>query len=141
MVNLQGFSLVGAKAINYNLIIPTGLVADITYAALENQNVEISTYNSTAMKYGTVLSVGNLQVGEKYEGKKVVQSLKVGLLDANGGLLVLDKALNMKIGVKNLNNFNNIHVYGKNAAGKFVELAYKISGDSVLVSTSTFSAS
>ena len=91
------------------------------------------------MKYGTVLSVGNLQVGEKYEGKKVVQSLKVGLLDANGGLLVLDKALNMKIGVQNLNNFNNIHVYGKNASGEFVELAYKISGDSVLVSTSTFS--
>ena len=139
LVNIQGFSLVGAKAINYNLIIPTGLVADITYATLENQNVEISTYNSTAMKYGTVLSVGNLQVGEKYEGKKVVQSLKVGLLDANGGLLVLDKALNMKIGVQNLNNFNNIHVYGKNASGEFVELAYKISGDSVLVSTSTFS--
>ena len=138
-VNIQGFSLVGAKAENYNLILPTGLVADITYAALENQNVEISTYNSTAMKYGTVLSVGNLQIGEEYAGKKVVQSLKVGLFDANGGSLVLDKALNMKIGVKNLNNFNNIHVYGKNAAGEFVELAYKVVDDSVLVSTSTFS--
>ena len=138
-VNLQGFSLIGAKAGNYNLILPTGLVADITYAALENQNVEISTYNSTAMKYGTVLSVGNLQIGEEYAGKKVVQSLKVGLFDANGSSLVLDKALNMKIGVKNLNNFNNIHVYGKNAAGEFVELAYKIVGDNVLVSTATFS--
>lgn len=138
-VNLSGFSLVGTKACNYNLIIPTGLVADITYAELEKQNVEISTYDSTAMKYGTVLSVGNLQIGEEYAGKKVVQSLKVGLLDANGGLLVLDKALNMRIGVKNLNNFNNIHVYGKNSAGEFVELAYKIHGDNVLVSTSTFS--
>lgn len=69
-VNIQGFALVGAKAENYNLILPTGLVADITYAALENQNVEISTYNSTAMKYGTVLSVGNLQIGEEYAGKK-----------------------------------------------------------------------
>lgn len=138
-VNLSGFSLVGTKACNYNLIIPTGLVADITYAELEKQNVEISTYDSTAMKYGTVLSVGNLQIGEEYAGKKVVQSLKVGLLDANGGLLVLDKALNMRIGVKNLNNFNNIHVYGKNSAGEFVELAYKINGDNVLVSTSTFS--
>ena len=45
----------------------------------------------------------------------------------------------MKIGVKNLNNFNNIHVYGKNASGEFVELAYKVVDDSVLVSTSTFS--
>lgn len=139
IVNLQGFSLVGAKAGNYNLVLPTGLVADITYAKLENQNVEISTYNSTAMKYGTVLSVGNLQIGEEYAGKKVVQGLKVGLFDANGSSLVLDKALNMKIGVKNLNNFNNIHVYGKNAAGKFVELTYKIVGDNILVSTATFS--
>lgn len=138
-VSLQGFSLVGSKAKNYNLIMPTGLYADITYATLENQNVEVSTYSSTAMKYGTVLSVKDLKIGNEYAGKKIVQSMSVGLFDASGNTLVLDKALDMKINLKNLNNLNNIHVFGKNATGDYVELAYKIQGENLLVSTSTFS--
>lgn len=138
-VRLLDFWLVGSKAGNYNLILPTGLYANITHSSLESQNVEISTFNSTSMKFGTTLNVKNVEIGDDYNGKKVLRSLNVGLLDEGGNSVVVDNALNMKIEVQNLSNYNNIRVYGKNAAGKYVELKHKIEGDNLVVSTSTFS--
>lgn len=138
-VLLLKFGLVGAKAKNYNLILPTALCANITHSSLEEQNIEISTFNSTSMKFGTTLKVKGVDIGKDYNGKKVLQSLNVGLLDSNGNALMIDNALNMKIEVENLSNYNNIHVYGKNAAGKYVELNHQIVGDCLLVSTATFS--
>lgn len=137
-IEILDFRLVGSKAANYNLILPTGLVANITYSALQNKNVQISTYNSTAMKFGTVLNIKELRSDGEFNGKKVVQNLSVGLLDSSGNTLALDNALDMKIGINKIGDLNNIHVYGKNLNGEYVEIAYKISGENIIVSTSTF---
>ncbi len=138
-VELIGFSLEGQKAKNYNLVIPTNLTANITYDKLEDKNIEVSTYSSTAMKKGTTLNVSVKDAEELYQGKRVVNNFNVSLNDANGNALVLDKALTMKINIQNLNECNNIKVYGKNAKGDFVALSYIIENDEIIVSTSVFS--
>lgn len=137
-VTLLDFRLVGAKSNNYNLLLPENLFASITYSSIEQKNVEISTYNSTSMRYGTTLNVKDNDIGSEYNGKKVLQSLNVGLLDASGDTLAVDRALNMRISLNNLNNCNNIYVYGKDSSGKYVELDYKIVGDELVVSTAVF---
>lgn len=138
-VELLEFWLEGENAGNYNLIYPTGLCANITHSSLESQNVEISTQISTSMKYGTTLTVKNLDIGDTYDGKKVLQGMSVGLLDKDGNNIVPNNALNMKIEIKNLSDCNNIRVFAKNSEGEYVELGYQISGDCLLVSTSNFS--
>ena len=138
-VTLLNFTLVGTSAENYNLLLPTGLRANITYSSIEEKNVEISTYVSTALKFGTTLNVNNIEIGDRYNGKKVLQSMNVGLLDENGGAIVVDNAFNMKIGVNNLRNYNNIAVYGKNAAGNYVKLNHQIDEGNLIISTSYFS--
>lgn len=138
-VELKGFGLEGAKSLNYNLVLPTQNFASITHSSLESQDVVISTYSSTSMKYGTRLNIQNIDIGSEYNGKKVLRSLSVGLVDEGGKTLSVDRALNMSILINDLNNFNNIHVYGKNSSGEYVELNCKIVGENLCVETSTFS--
>lgn len=138
-VALHDFKLVGSGAQNYNLLIPTGLFASITHASLETENVEVSTYNSTIMKYGTTLDVEEVDIGKKYNGKRVLQSMSVELVDDEGELIFVNEAMNLKIEVDNLKNYNNIQIFVKNAEGNYVEVDHKIVGNELIVSTSTLS--
>lgn len=138
-VRLVGFALVGAKANNYNLLLPTQNYACITHSVLESKNVEISTFSSTVMRFGTELDVKSVDVGENFYGKKVVQSMSVGLTDKNGDEIVVDRALDVKIYVQNLNDLNNVIVYGKNSNQEFVKLEHRIEGHNLIISTSTIS--
>ncbi len=114
-VRIDDIKLTGEKSNNYNLIYPEKLLADITFDAIKNNEIVITTNDPVLEKdytldYVTEV-VENTQKIEKY---RIALKLNIWIAE-NGEVVDVDGMFTIKMNIsKKLFEKNNIRVYQKN---------------------------
>ncbi len=134
-VRVHDISIVGIGAENYNLILPSNLMANITLNAIENENVCVSAKDPVLFEDCslTVLAEDVTQ-NVKIQNHSLVLKYNISLLSGDENLS-LDSTYTIKISLpKNISNKNNIYVYQKLSDGNLLLLqSQKLVGGELVV--------
>ncbi len=123
-VTFYDIKLIGDKAGNYNLILPTDVTGSITYDQLSAEEVVVVEAIDNACLYnGTTLNFNNFEIAREDMGLnkyQVVSGFSIWL--ENGGKLVdLNSTISLTITLTgDFASRNNIYVYHKNSNGEYV---------------------
>ena len=124
-VTFYDITLVGDKAHNYNLILPTDVTGSITYNKLasEEETVVIEALDSACLYNGTNLSFINFDIAREDMGLnkyQVITGFSIWL-EKDGERVDLDSTIQLTIKLTDgFADRNNIYVYHKNTNGEYV---------------------
>lgn len=124
-VSFHDIVLVGDKAGNYNLILPTDVTGSITYKEVisENEEVIIEALDSAVLYQGTMLNVNNFEIAREDMGLNKYQVI-TGFairLERDGQNVDLNGTISLTIKLDSaFADRNNIYVYHKTESGQYV---------------------
>ena len=130
--------LVGEKASNYTLVLPTDVVGNITYNEISSENVSLSTNDNAILKYGTTIKSLTFDIDRTELGldkMTVITGYNIWL-ENNGENTKLTNTVTLKMSLpKKYANRNNVYVYRKGDDGDYYLVSSKNVDGQVVITT------
>ena len=137
-VVFYNITLVGEKAHNYTLVLPTNVVGNITYNTISSQDVSLSTDTNTTLQYGMTVKSLTFDVDKETLGlnkMSVITGYNIWI-EKDGKQTNLTNTVTLKMALpKKYANRNNVYVYRKGNDGEYYLVSSQNINGEVVITT------